>query len=425
MILNPPNLLCPANLRREFSRHASVANPAASPLRRESPVRPLLFHAPVNPPGPLSVDDGAPPPAAPRLLARIIELLVRPPPLSRPASVIIVLGLTTLVGSAYVAVQGTVTMQGFYLVPLILAVSWLGLGWGVSIALLTALFRMFGDFTTTLLKPDYYFAGADLSRVVSNRVSGLLLYLVVVVVIHELIVLSRQLEQRVQARTTALRQAVAARERLQNSLHEAGVTERAAIGRDLHDGLGQHLTATAMAARILATRLGGRDDALAAGAREVEQMVKAGIDQTRQIARGLLLESVPPDKLFSELEELAATASEHLLAPCEFTAEGPVGRLDANITSHLFYIAREAIRNALRHGAATKVAIHLTVERTFAELRVTDNGRGFVPGPTRQAGMGLHIMAQRAEFIGGTLHIHPPAGGGTRVQCRVPLPAAG
>lgn len=335
-----------------------------------------------------------------------------------------VLGLSILIASIYVMVKGTVTMQGFYLFPLILAVSWLGLGWGVFTALLTAFFRMVGDFATTVINPDYYFAAADLSRVVSNRLSGLFLYLVMVVIIHELIVLSRQLEQRVQNRTDALRQAVAARERLQNSLFESGVRERGAIGRDLHDGLGQHLTATAMAARILATRLGSRNDVLAADAREVETLLKAGIDQTRHIARGLLLESVKPDELCSELEELVLTVSQDHRIPCIFSAEGPAERLDINTASHLFYIAREALRNALRHGAATKVAIHLVVERAFVVLSVTDNGRGIAHHAPHEAGMGLHIMTQRAEFMGGTLRIQTPSGGGTRVNCRVPLPIA-
>jgi signal transduction histidine kinase len=370
-------------------------------------------------------DDGAPGSTArPRFLARLIAALVRPPAHGRLTSIVVVVGLSVLIGLCYVWMQGRVSMQGFYLVPLIFAVSWLGLGWGVFISLLTALFRMLGDIATTALDPNYYFADADLSRVVSNRVSGLFLYLLVVVVIHELIVLSRQLEQRVQARTDALRQAVAARERVQNSLFEAGMRERSAIGRDLHDGLGQHLTATAMAARIISSRLSARNDVLAPDARQVEALIKAGIDQTRHIARGLLLESVKPDELCSELEELAVTATQNHRIPCVLTADGPAERLDVNTASHLFYIAREALRNALRHGAATRVAIHLAVERATAELTVTDDGCGIRPEGRREGGMGLHIMAQRAEFLGGVLHIHAPAGGGTRVECRVPLSGA-
>ncbi len=371
-------------------------------------------------------DDGIASSAARRrFLARAISALVRPPRHGRVASIAVVLALSVVFGGSYVLMKAAVSMQGVYLIPIILAVSWLGLGWGVFISLFTTALRMIGDFATTVLDPNYYFAGADLSRVVSNRISGIILNLVVVVVIHELIVLSRQLEERVQVRTAALRQAVAARERLQHSLFEAGMRERGAIGRDLHDGLGQHLTATAMAARILSTRLADRGEALAADARQLESLVKTGIDQTRQIARGLLLESVPPAELCSELEELAVTAGQHHGVQCEVAAEGPVDRLDINVASHLFYIAREALRNALRHGAASRVVIQLAVRRAWVELSVIDNGRGLVADAPRDSGMGLHIMNQRAEFMGGSLRIHPPPGGGTRVDCRVPLGGEG
>lgn len=371
----------------------------------------------------LLADEGASVPVEERrVMARLIAALVRAPAHSRRASAAAVLGSCVTLAVLYVILKGTVSMQGFYLVPVILAVSWLGLGWGVFTAFFTAFLRMMGDYATTMLDPDYYFAAADVSRVVSNRVNGLLLFLVVVVVIHELIVLSRQLEQRVRARTAALRLAVAARERLQQSLFQAGVRERATIGRDLHDGLGQHLTATAMAARVLATRLEDGDDELAARARELEALVKAGIEQTRQIARGLLLESVPPAELCAELEELAVTATQHHGVPCVLTAEGPVEKLDENVASHLFYIAREALRNALRHAAADRIAIHLAVQRAGVELSIVDNGRGFAVGTPRDGGMGLHIMAQRAEFMGGALRIQTPPGGGTRIDCRVPTP---
>lgn len=337
-------------------------------------------------------------------------------------SAVLVLSLAGFIGWLYVATEGVVSLQVFYLVPVILAVSWLGLGWGLGIAVLSACLRFVGDFANA----DDAFAflsSAHLLRMFSNRLSSLLVYFVVVIVIHELLLLSRQLEERVQARTTALRQAVAARERLQASLFEAGLRERKVIGRDLHDGLGQHLTATAMAANVLASRLEARGDALVVDAREVERLVMGGIDQTRKIARGLLLETVRPDELVSELEELAAHATHQHRTPCVFTTEGVPERLDLNVASHLFYIAREALRNALRHGGATKIAIHFTVGRALAALTVTDNGRGLAPLDGKDGGVGLRIMSQRAELIGGKLLVGAAPGGGTRVDCRVPLPA--
>lgn len=370
----------------------------------------------------LSSDEGASPSTGERrFFARIIPLLMRPPGHGRCLSAAIILILAGLIGWLYVATDGVVSLQVFYLVPVILAVSWLGLAWGVAIAVLSACLRFIGDMANAGSDFDF-FASSHLLRMLSNRVSSLLVYLVVVVVIHELLRLSRQLEERVQARTTALRQAVAARERLQASLFEAGLRERKAIGRDLHDGLGQHLAATAMAASVVAGRLEAQGDPLVADAREVERLVKSAIDQTRQTARGLLLETVRPDELVAELEELAAFATHEHRTPCVFTAEGAPERLDLNVASHLFYIAREALRNALRHGGATRIAIHFCVGRALVALIVTDNGRGLSPGEEEEGGVGLRIMSQRAELIGGKLSVGAGPGGGTRVDCRVPLP---
>lgn len=358
------------------------------------------------------------PPASRHFSARIITMLVRPAPYSRTFSTCVVVSLTFLVGWLYYLTEGVVSLQLFYLVPLVLAVSWLGLAGGISIALLSGLLRLVGDMGNA---DAHFFTAANLLRISSNRFNSLLLHLVVALMIHELILFSRQLEQRVQARTTALRQAVQARERLQNSLFEVSRRERSAIGRDIHDGLGQHLTATAMAANILSKRLATRSDPLAGDARTVETFIKTAIDQSRQIGRGLLLDSIPPEEFVSELEELAAAATHEQHTPCMLTTEGSAARLDINTTSHLFYIAREAVRNALRHGGATRIVIHLTVTRALAVLIITDNGCGLASKADEQQGMGLHIMTHRAELIGGRLKIDVPPGGGARIECRVPL----
>ncbi|EIP99010.1 signal transduction histidine kinase [Opitutaceae bacterium TAV1] len=364
-------------------------------------------------------DDGIAPPAT-SWRARIIAALVWPPERSRAVSAALSVGITLLIGWLYYFAEGTVSLQVFYLVPMILALSWLGLGWGIAVVVLSAFLRLFGDLLH--VGPDFFTATNTL-RMTSQRVSSLSVYLVVVLVIHELFKLNRQLEQRVQTRTTALRQAVVARERLQKNLFEVGLRERGAIGRDLHDGLGQHLTATAMATSILTQRLAARGDPLADDARKAEALIKTAIEQTRQIARGLLLENVKPDELVSELEELAADATHQHRTPCMFTAEGATDHLDANIASHLFYIAREAVGNALRHGGASRIAIHFSVGRALVALSVTDNGRGLAPSAPADGGMGLRIMSERAELIGGKLRIDTAPGVGTRVDCHVPLPA--
>lgn len=350
---------------------------------------------------------------------RVFHALLHPPRQSRPVSALIVVLVTAIIAWIYTASEGGFSRQAFYIIPMILAVSWLGLWWGISIALVSAVVRFYGavnfEGVSIANSEDFYAA-------LANRLSLLLVNIVIILILHQLYELNRELERRVQTRTAALRQAVEARERLQADLAEAGIRERGAIGRDLHDGLGQHLTATALAARVLSNRLAARSDPLAADARAVERLVQAGIEQTRHIARGILLESIRPEDLVPELEELAGQASHEHHLPCSVFADGETSRLDGRTATHLFYIAREAVRNTLRHSRAKKLSIHVQIQRTLATLLVTDDGCG-IPPEAAARGVGLQIMAQRAELIGGRLTISPAPDGGTRIDCRVPLSA--
>ncbi len=139
--------------------------------------------------------------------------------------------------------------------------------------------------------------------IVWNSVVFLATYMLVAWVLQLLIDLQRELEARATTRTAALAKEITAREQLQQELSEISERERRTIGNDLHDGLGQHLTAMAYAAQVLSRQPASR----AAGtAREIVRLADEGILQSRQLARGLRLTSIDPANLNRELEELAS-----------------------------------------------------------------------------------------------------------------------
>jgi signal transduction histidine kinase len=349
----------------------------------------------------------------------MLARLTSTPSHSHTQSVLLIGSMVVLIGLVDYLIGVWISLQLFYLVPVVISVAWLGWRAGCATAIFSLVTRVASD-TAGGFWHHHHIRPLDY---LWNRLIELSVALILVWVIHALISLHRELERRVRLRTAALEQAIAVRDQLQNQLFEVSRRERSAIGHDLHDGLGQHLTATAIAANLLARQLATRGDPAARDAAlAIEKLIQEGIGQTRQIARGLLLAAIEDGELVPELEELATKINEEQHVTCRFTKQGACSELETATASHLFYIAQEAAHNAVRHARPTRLDIRLVEEDAALVLTVTDNGSGLPPLDSHQPGMGLRIMVHRAELIGGELSISPAPGGGTRVRCRVPLP---
>jgi signal transduction histidine kinase len=348
----------------------------------------------------------------------VLARLTSTPRQSRAQSVLLVVIMVVLIGYVDYLAGVRISLQFFYLIPVVLSVAWLG--WRAGCV--TAVFALIARVASDLAGGFWLYHHLPMRDYTWNRLIDLSVALALVWVIHALISLHREQEQRVRQRTAALEQAISTRDQLQNQLFEVSRRERSAIGHDLHDGLGQHLTATAIATNLLATQLATRGDPAAGDARNIEKLIQESIGKTRQIARGLLLAAIEAGELVPELEELATKVCEEQHVACTFAKHGAFPKLDAATASHLFYIAQEAAHNAVRHARPTRLEIRLVEEDCALVLTVTDNGAGLPPLDSHQPGMGLRIMVHRAELIGGELSISPAPGGGTRVRCHVPLP---
>lgn len=324
---------------------------------------------------------------------------------------IAVIGWTDLLAGYWIS------LQLFYLAPIILAVAWLGWRAGCAISLLCVGVRLSGDASAGI------FQAVEALPIFWNRLAEFGTFVVISLVLHAVLSLQREMESRVKQRTASLEQAIAARDQLQRELFDISRRERSAIGHDLHDGLGQHLTATAMAANLLAGRLLAAGQPTAADAQGIVRLLQESITKTRQLARGLLLSAIEPDALAPELEELAENLRQEHRLRCEFTHHGTVQGLAVGVSSQLFYIAQEAARNAARHSGGSRITIDLNCEPIALTITVCDDGKGLPRSVAHHPGMGLRIMRHRSELIGATFSIDPISPGGTRVRCRYPLPS--
>lgn len=337
-------------------------------------------------------------------------ILLSADPRRRRRLVVLTLVFVLAVGVVDFFVGVELSLLVFYILPVCLGVA-VSRGFGIATAIICVATWLAGDFAAGAHYASYGVA-------FWNALFALGTYLVVIWMFDRVLSLQRDMEERVRQRTLALRQVIAERERLEKALLEISERERRRIGHDLHDGLGQHLTGTALAGEVLADKLRSRGVPEESDVWKIVELIEEGIEKTRRLARGLLLAEIPRDGLVAALQDLAGDTSRQYGILCEFTGEAAEVRLaDNDAATHLFRIAQEAIRNAIHHGRTKRVVIALVRENGL-ELAVRDFGNGF--REPRGQGLGLSIMAHRAEIIGASFAIAAHPAGGTVVTCRLP-----
>ncbi len=322
-------------------------------------------------------------------------------------------GLVGVIGFADFLTGFELSFLVFYLVPVCIAVAAVGWRLGTLTAVLSVV---------TWLASDYA-AGASFENSfvpVWNALIALGTYLIVVWLLASVIGLQREMEERVRQRTASLTEEIAERVRLEKAVLEITERERRAIGHDLHDGLSQHLTGTSLVAQAFGTRIAAHAPQDAAEMRKIVGLIEQGIEQTRSLAKGLLLAEIERDGLVNALHDLAATLRVQSRIDCEFSCETEGSLEESGTATHLYRIAAEAARNALRHGRAKRIDLRLSAAGGFLVLAVRDDGSGLPPPASRGQGLGLRIMAHRAAIIGAALSFEAAPPSGTLVTCRLP-----
>jgi PAS domain S-box-containing protein len=211
------------------------------------------------------------------------------------------------------------------------------------------------------------------------------------------------------------------RRRLQQSILEVSGREQRRIGQDLHDGLGQHLTGIAFMSKVLEQKLAERSMPETADADKILRLVNEAISRTRELARGLSPVVSEAHGLMSALGQLSSEIEDLFRISCRCECDDPVLINDVNLSTHLYHIAQEAVNNAIKHGKARHIVIRLGASNDLGMLTISDDGAGFSNAAPKESGMGLHIMAYRANMIGGTLQVGPGESGGAKVSCTFPM----
>jgi signal transduction histidine kinase len=225
------------------------------------------------------------------------------------------------------------------------------------------------------------------------------------------------------ARTRARRQEADVR-KLQRQILEVGEEERQRIGHDLHDGLGQQMTAISLFSESLAQQAASGRQPTEADVERITKLASDAVRHTRELARNLSPLTLEHEGFVAAMEELAETAGTLFGITCQWDFAGEALPLDPKRALHLYRIVQEAISNSVKHGKARRVRIGALVDNGDLTLIVTDDGSGLSRKTISNPGLGLRIMAYRARMVGAQL-IAERAGdaGGTIVRCTCRLDA--
>jgi PAS domain S-box-containing protein len=197
-------------------------------------------------------------------------------------------------------------------------------------------------------------------------------------------------------------------------LVSAGDEQRRRRERNLHDGAQQHLVAVALKLRVARARLHSRPDDSAEVLDDAIEELATGLEELREIARGLHPAILTENGLGAALQALARRL------PIEVDLDVPDERLPPQLEATSYYIVSEALTNVVKHAGADTARVAIRRDGTMLRVGVTDDGRG---GAQAGKGSGIVGLTDRAEAAGGRLTVVSRRGRGTVITAALPISA--
>ncbi|HEY7499983.1 MAG TPA: sensor histidine kinase [Vicinamibacterales bacterium] len=233
----------------------------------------------------------------------------------------------------------------------------------------------------------------------------------------------RVLERRSERERSVIEEAERQMRQLSQQLVATQEEERKKLSRELHDHVGQMLTALRMElGRIDRLRSADKSEPRVSGAvAECRQLVDNMVRTVRDLALGLRPSMLDDFGLQPALEWHVRDFGRRYGVPVELVMTGEFDRLTDQHRTCVYRAVQEAMTNCVRHARAHQIDVTVTDEAHGLTVSVRDDGIGI--DPARKAdGLGLRGIEERVRELGGTIEIRSAAGGGTTLKIRVPLP---
>jgi len=209
------------------------------------------------------------------------------------------------------------------------------------------------------------------------------------------------------------------------SLIKGQESERKRIARDIHDGVGQMLTALKLNIESITHDVLPEKEQLKL--EEVRKLVGKTIVETRTITFNLMPSVLSDFGIVSALKQLAEQASKNTGAHVMFVCPNTFSRLDKNIEIGVYRIAQEAINNAVKYAQAKEITLELLLNDNYIYLNISDNGKGFnmkktdVDSDHKKMNSGIFNMQERTNLLDGEFKITSIPGKGTKIWTKIPV----
>ena len=218
--------------------------------------------------------------------------------------------------------------------------------------------------------------------------------------------------------------AVANAQRTERTRELSVAEERARLARELHDSVTQTLFSLTLAAESAAALAepGGPATALSEQLDRVRELARTGLAEMRSMVGTLRPVDPGADGLAEALRKRVDLLRRVHDVRLSLRARGPARLQDRTVEREVLLVASEALANALQHAGAASIEVILDTGGDAVRLTVSDDGAGFdLAGTLRESRrLGLTSMRERAEALGGTVHVDTAPGAGTRVTLEIP-----
>ncbi len=201
---------------------------------------------------------------------------------------------------------------------------------------------------------------------------------------------------------------------------EAEEKERRRIAGDLHDGVGQMMSAARMNLSAIQPKLDFADEEQRTNFEKVVSLIDESCAEVRSVSHNMMPNALVKSGLASAVKEFLDKINTNIIKVNFFT-EGLDQKIDSNVESVLYRIIQECVNNVLKHSGATLLDISLVKETDNISVTIEDNGKGFdTSDATRFQGIGLKNIISRINYLKGMVEWDAAPGKGTLVAIHVP-----